>query len=146
MCVCVCVSLHGVVCCSKRQWLNPKHVLVVVYLSINAVFAFLTEVYCSLPLSHMRSHAHTHTHITHYVLFVDMPFLVHIIPICFAKSGWFSHFCLLSLPMESNFCIHNSSAQWGPCNEFYLATMFMFLLTLADNFTALCVCAHIILT
>ena len=102
----------------------------------------------SLLLSPSLTHALTCTHtcITHYVLFVDMPFLVHIIPICFAKSGWFSHFCLLSLPMESNFCIHNSSAQWGPCNEFYLATMFMFLLTLADNFTALCVCAHIILT
>lgn len=98
---------------------KSKHVSVMVCLSIDTTVCFLNQSLV-LSLSHMRSHTHTH------VLSIDTPYLFHIL-ICFAKSGCFSHFCLHALPMESNFCIHNSSAQWGPCNEFYLATMFMFL-------------------
>ena len=123
VCVCVCVCVCVASWCgmlSKRQWLNRSMFWSQVYLSIDTAVCFLN---CCLLLSLSHIHTHTHTHVLYFSLICHT---FYHIPICFAKSRWFSHFCLHALPMESNFCIHNSGAQWGPCNEFYLATMFMF--------------------
>ena len=113
-CVCVYVCCCLVWYVVQVSVVKSKHILVTVYLSVDTAVCFLNRSLLLSPsLTHALTHARMHTHTHTCVLFIDIPYLFHIL-ICLLKVDASHIFAYMHSQWRVIFVFTTAALSGGP--------------------------------